>query len=614
MTKVKELINQGKFDEARLRLLELARITEDFTEFMDLSRLYKRIVATSANPQITKHIRVAILGSVSTELLETPLTLALEAFGFSSVLYRGNFNTQVWDMINSDSPLVEFRPHIVILVQSPQNILNWPEPGNDIEQVKKNVEDECNHLLNLCAQIHGHTNCDIILDNFHYPDVQPMGNMGAKIPWDESSFILRTNLALGEHAPAYVHISDVARLACRIGTDQWFDPRYWFHSKQPMSFGCVVVYIRNMARIIRAIYGRSAKCLVLDLDNTLWGGVVGDDGIDGIKVGQGNAVGEAFLAFQKYILKLKQRGVMLAVCSKNEEENAKAPFLSRSDMVLKLDDFVAFKANWNTKPDNLQDIALELNIGLDSLVFVDDNPAERVHVKKRLPEVKVVELTDDPAEYPRILDRTGWFEAVTLTKEDRQKTEQYRDNKKRLRLRESVSDYNEYLRGLKQKASVRPFEARYFDRITQLINKSNQFNLTTKREHRSDIESYARDENMLTRYVTLTDIFGDNGLISVFYARKSADIFKIEQWLMSCRVLNRTVEQLLLNIIASEAKKSGAKALEGLYIPTKKNKLVEKHYEKLGFKQVETHSDGSTSWRLELENFEPLTTWIEYDE
>nr|WP_254429629.1 HAD-IIIC family phosphatase [Ruegeria atlantica] len=373
----------------------------------------------------------------------------------------------------------------------------------------------------------------------------------------------------------------------------------------------MIPLVRDTAGIIAAIYGKTSKCIVLDLDNTLWGGVVGDDGVNGIKVGQGNAEGEAFLAFQNYLLELKARGILLAVASKNEEANARAPFDTLDDMALKFADFVSFKANWGPKPDSIAAIAKELNIGLDAIVFVDDNPAERALVRQSLPEVRVLELGDDPAEYPYLLSRSGWLETIEITSEDRRKSEQYAANSARTELAESAVDYDGYLRSLNQKAVIRPFEPEHLDRITQLINKTNQFNLTTQRMTRSEVEALAASDTALTAYMRLKDTFGDNGLISVAAGTVDGDTLTIDLWLMSCRVFKRGAEFAMANYLMQEAARRGISHVRGIYRPTAKNGLVETLYADLNFEKDGVTEDGVTTWSRTLAGFEPFPVRIE---
>jgi FkbH-like protein len=350
----------------------------------------------------------------------------------------------------------------------------------------------------------------------------------------------------------------------------------------------------------------------VDLDNTLWGGVIGDDGLDGIVLGQGSALGEAFVAFQEYLHQLSRRGVILAVCSKNDEANALSPFENHPEMVLKRSHFAAFVANWADKATNLRNIAQRLNIGLDSLVFVDDNPFERNLVRTELPVVAVPELPEDPAHYARCLADAGYFESARITAEDLARTEQYRANIERESLRSSVTDLSTYLESLKMEMQATPFDEIGLGRITQLINKTNQFNLTTRRYSEQEVAAIMSEPNTITLQVRLTDKLGDNGMISVVIAKptEQEDELTIDTWLMSCRVLGRQVEHAVLNILADAAMRSGYRYLKGEFKPTAKNTLVKDHYEKLGFEPAGTGEAGQTSWRLSLKKFSPFPTFI----
>lgn len=599
-----------KSQMAALAWSDIARESWQTTDYSEVSRLRRRSKRCPTKPPAARTIRLAVVGGATLDWMIEPLILYLETLGIDVHAYVGAFNTFALDMLDSDSPLARFQPEVVFLACTPFDIGVWPKRGNSLAEVERLADDACQSWLRFCESVHSHSGCDVVVNNFPPLDTRPLGNLACKLPWDRNSFLCRVNLRLGERAPSYVHFNDVDSLASALGSDRWFDARLWRHAKQPVSFDCLIPYVQSAARVIGAIYGRSAKCLVLDLDNTLWGGVVGDDGVDGIAIGEGDGVSEAFKAFQEYVLCLKERGVMLAVCSKNDEANAKAPFLRRAEMPLKLDDFVAFKANWEPKPDNLRQIAAELNIGLDSMVFVDDNPAEREHVRRRLPQVRVLEITDDPADYPRLLDAAGWFETVAISTEDGQRTEQYQANAARQTLSDTLEDYSAYLAALQQKAVIRPFEEAWLDRITQLTNKSNQFNLTTRRLSRSEHEELARSPDVITAYVRVADRFGDNGLIGVFVGRIVNDELHIAQWLMSCRVLKRGVEQSLCNYIAARCRERGIQRLRGTYIPTEKNALVVDHYRGLGFAASGEEPDGTTHWTLDLTSFQPFVTSI----
>jgi FkbH-like protein len=410
-------------------------------------------------------------------------------------------------------------------------------------------------------------------------------------------------------APPFVHLNDVAALVERRGLDRYFDIRLWHEAKQPVAPDAIPELARNTAAIVGAILGRSRKCLVVDLDNTLWGGVVGDLGVDGIVLGEGSGVGEAFKAFQIHLKAMKDRGVLLAVSSKNDERLALKPFAEHPEMVLKRDDFVAFRANWDPKSDNLREIARELNIGLDALVFADDNPAEREEVRQALPQVVVPELSADPADYPMIIDATRCFEVSSVTEEDRRRSGMYRLQSQRGELLNTTRNLAEFLASLDMRAVIRPFEPVSFARITQLVNKTNQFNLTTRRLTGAQVEALASDPACLTRTVRLEDRFGDHGLVSVLFGRIEAATLTLDGWLMSCRVLNRGVEQLVLNDVVSAARQLAVTQVVGSYIPTDRNGLVKHLYRDLGFAAVDDR-EGTTTWRLDLQHFTPLQTFV----
>jgi FkbH-like protein len=609
MSSLKELLDHDRLDEAWHALRDQARSESDFTSYLKLCQYHRKLLARSPS-RATKTIKLAILGGATTDILEAPLSLALESFNLTATIFRADYNSYAEEMLNPASATAQFKPDVALLVITPANIPSWPNPGDSLEAVQKKVREVADHWLGLCRKLHEHTRCEIVINNFHPLPTRPHGNLAAKLPWDHNNFLRRVNTDLGDRAPAYVHINDVDALAAHHGLPRFFDQRYWFHAKQPVSFDCLVPYVRNTARIVGALFGRTAKCLVLDLDNTLWGGVIGDDGLDGIKLGEGDALGEAYKSFQQYVLQLKHRGILLAVCSKNDESNALLPFDKHPESLLKRSDFVAFKASWDGKPDNLRAIAKELNIGLDSLVFVDDNPAERQHVRQRCPEITVIDLPEDPAAYARALDDAAPFEVTAISDDDRLRSQQYLANASRRDAIESAGDYDAYLASLNQRATISPFVPPDLDRITQLINKSNQFNLTTLRLTRSQVEQFMNDDAAVALTVRLTDTFGDNGLISVFIGVKQNDALRIDLWLMSCRVLKRGVEKILLNHAAHRAQQMGLTQLTGAYLPTPKNALVKDHYRSLGFTLTREDPAGATHWTLDLRNYKPLTVPI----
>ena len=365
------------------------------------------------------------------------------------------------------------------------------------------------------------------------------------------------------------------------------------------------LYSDHLARLIGALYGRSRKCLVLDLDNTVWGGVLGDDGLANIVLSNGDPTGEAFLEVQRAALDLHSRGVILAVCSKNDDATARAAFREHPEMLLKETHIATFQANWDDKPRNLQTIANTLNLGLEALVLFDDNPAERELVRRELPAVAVAELPDDPAFFARTLLSAGYFESIQFTNEDRRRNQQYQANGLRADLAAQATDLSGYLRSLDMTIDFRPFTPLDRQRITQLVNKTNQFNVTTRRYTETQIKNLEEDPNAITLQVRLTDRFGDNGVIGAIICRQQALDWHIDTWLMSCRVLKRQVEHAVLNKLVEEARRRGIAALVGTYIPTDRNGLVRDLFAALGFAKTASTEDPDC-WRLAVECFVPF--------
>ena len=402
-----------------------------------------------------------------------------------------------------------------------------------------------------------------------------------------------------------VLLVDTATLAENVGIAQWHDPVYWNMAKLPFSPNMIPLYADYVARIFSAARGKSSKCLVLDLDNTCWGGVIGDDGMEGISIGQGDPLGEAHLSVQQAALDLRERGIILAVCSKNNDDIARMPFKEHPDMLLRENHIAVFQANWIDKATNLEAIAETLNIGLDSLVFLDDNPAERAQVRQALPMVRVPELPDEPALYARTLLSAGYFESIQFTQDDQNRAEQYQANAKRKQLQAGSRNLDDYLKSLDMILVFSHFDTNGRQRIVQLINKTNQFNLTTRRYSESDIIEFENDPETITLTARLTDKFGDNGVVAVLVGRciNENDV-EIDTWLMSCRVLGRRVEKALLYEFGLLAKQKNKQSLIGTYIKTERNELVEKHYKNMKFELIEQTPDRS-SWHLELANHNP---------
>jgi FkbH-like protein len=441
------------------------------------------------------------------------------------------------------------------------------------------------------------------------------GSYDRFVPGAPSRVIARLNDRLCEAAAEdRVLLLDIARASQRDGIDAWFDSGRWFQGKLEIAPQAAPQYGDLLSRILSAQRGLSKKCLVLDLDNTLWGGVIGDDGIDGIVLGEGSAIGEAHLGLQRYAKQLRDRGVILAVCSKNDAGIAEAAFNDHPEMVLRRSDIAALLANWNDKTENLKAIAMRLNIGLDSLVFVDDNPVERERIRHSLPMIAVPELPEDPAQYVRCLADAGYFEAVAFTSEDRDRARQYAENAEREALLESAQSMDEFLRGLKMSVVFSPFTAVDHTRIVQLINKTNQFNTTTRRYTSEEIAHITKMPNALTLQFRLVDRIGDNGLVSTMILRPTQDredALEIENWVMSCRVFGRQLEFEAMNIAVEAARARGVRALMADYIPTSKNNVISALYPALGFSAAnQAVPIGVTRWFLNIADYMTLETHI----
>jgi FkbH-like protein len=451
--------------------------------------------------------------------------------------------------------------------------------------------------------IHGKTQA--ILQTIPTPPQWLFGSFDRRVRGTSRSVIDEANrriVLLAEETGSY--LLDVASLAERAGTDLWFDPIQWATYKLPFSAECFPAYADLLGRLLGAIRGKARKCLVLDLDNTIWGGVIGDDGLEGICIGQGTARGECFVSIQQTALDLRQRGVMLAVCSKNTDEIARGPFRHNADMLLRENHIAVFQANWIDKPSNLKAIAAELNIGLDALVLLDDNPAERAQVRAALPAVAVPELPQDPSWYAWMLMAAGYFEAISYSNEDRLRIESYTADAKRAEVRAQAHDLGDYLQSLQMSISFAPFDRAGRQRITQLINKTNQFNLTTRRYTEAEIATMEDDESIFTLQVRLRDRFGDLGVIGIAICRPDEDngVWQIDTFLMSCRVLGRKVENAILARIVEGAQHRNVRRLIGAYLPSTKNGIVQDLYKNLGFLPL-NHSSGCHTYVLRVAEF-----------
>jgi FkbH-like protein len=592
--------------------IEAAAVVRLAATAMDLDQLrrFAKLIRTAKTALVETGITPLTLGLVGSHTLDY-LPDALIGTGLRHGLLIETVSVPYGQMIQSvldpAGPLAVARPDAILVSLDPQ-ALGLARPQLDAATASAVVDGAIAQTLALRDGIRSVIGATPVFQTIPSPATALFGGLDARFGGTARAMIEAFNRRLADEVTGSGDLLvDIAFAAAQFGLERWHDPRGWHNAKLPFSLEAAPLHADHVARLLGALKGKSRKCLVLDLDNTVWGGVIGDDGLEGIKLGQGNGVGEAFLAIQQLAIDLRARGIILAVCSKNEESNARSPFREHREMLIKEEHIAAFVANWTDKATNLRSIAKTLNIGTDALVFLDDNPAEREIVRRELPEVAVPEIGDDPALYPERLSRAGYFEAITFADEDRLRADMYQANSARLQAASLVTNIADYLRSLDMVLTARPFEPQTRARIAQLVNKSNQFNLTTKRYSEADISSLEVDPDKFTLQLRLADTFGDNGMISVIIFDRAEDVWRCDTWLMSCRVLGRRVEEAALAIIAAAATAEGVARLEGAYLPSAKNGLVASHFEKLGFQKAAEETDGSTFWTLSLFDYQPPT-------
>jgi FkbH-like protein len=597
---LKDEIKRGHADHAAEVFPRLLIPGLDYTTAVSLCRILKQIRNTQ--PALKRTPKIAVLGSVTTHQLVELLDLHLQSGRIDAEFYEADYGTINQEFLDPTSGLRRFQPDFVVICTSWRDLKSRPTLTDGRDEVARQVNAEVASWSTLWRVAGEDLHCQVIQSNFAAPPWRTLGNLDARHPAGFSRFISLVNHALADNAPPDVTIHDVDRLAAETGRWQWGDERFFYQAKLPCSPEQLVDYSHSLAALLLAQLGAGRKCLVLDLDNTLWGGVIGDDGLGGIRLGQGDPESEAFAAFQHYVKSLGDRGVMLAVCSKNDEKIAREVFEKHPEMVLRLEDISCFVANWDDKATNLARIADQLNIGLNSLVFFDDNPAERSIVRRLQSQVAVPEVPDDPSYRIRALDRHRYFEALAISREDLKRRDFYRANSERQALESSAASLDEFLHSLNMQARIEPVVALNVERTVQLINRSNQFNLTTKRYTIADVLEFAASPNWITKTISLKDRFGDNGLISILLARIEPDALVIDTWLMSCRVLKRGVEAMILNHLVADAKARGVNRVVGDYFPTSKNNLVREHYQTLGFTRIAGEESGYTRWELRVDN------------
>lgn len=597
---IKEEIAEGRVESAARAIRTAVQPDLDLQSSLNLHRLIGRL--GDAAPEPARRIRVAVVSSYTADPITQLIELNLFARDVRAEVYRADYGVLRQEILDPSSGLYSFKPDYLLLTPSWRDIVHLPKPGDGGERARELIRTEVADWLRLWEIAHERLGCEVIQDTFVQPAWRALGNRELQDPVSLGGTIRRLNIALADEAPSYVVLHDTEHLSASTGHWSWSDTRFFHVAKLPCAPASQVDYSHSIASLVTAKLGLSKKCLVLDLDNTLWGGVIGDDGLEGIRLGQGEAEGEAFVAFQEYVKRLKDRGVVLAVCSANDEKNAKEAFEKHPGMVLTLEDISCFVANWGSKADNIRTIAETLSLGLDSFVFFDDDAMQRSLVRRHVPEVEVPEVPSDPADYVRTLDKHRYFQVVSISAEDLVRTESYKANAKRIRLRESTETMDDFLASLEMRERTIPIGPMEVERSAQLINRSNQFNLTTRRRTLSELKAIIEDESWLTRCVFLTDRFGDNGLISVLLAHRDGAVLEIDTWVMSCRVLRRGVELHLWNCLVGEARRMGIERIVAEYLPTSKNGLVQDHYRKLGLDLVESDDTGRTKWECRVKD------------
>lgn len=542
-----------------------------------------------------KNIKVAVLGDNATQFLVQAIRATGYDYGFNISIFEADFNQIERQVFDQTSELYEFKPEIVILFQSSHKLLGKYNKM-PIEDYSQLADKQIDLISNLYSTITENLNARVIYYNYTEINDAVFGNYANKTPSSFLFQIRKLNFKLMEFASNETNffICDLSTIQNSFGKKNVFHTSIYVNTDMVLSTEVLPAIASITLDLIASMNGKIKKCLVLDLDNTMWGGIIGDDGIENIQLGN-LGIGKAFSEFQYWVKKLKNRGIILAVCSKNTESVAKEPFEKHPDMVIRLEDIAVFVANWENKADNIRYIQSVLNIGFDSMVFLDDNPFERNLVRENISEITIPELPEDPADYLEYLYELNLFETVSFSNEDIERTKLYKVEAERTITQKSFTNEDDFLKSLNMLSVVEPFNKYNTPRVAQLSQRSNQFNLRTVRYLESDIEKLSNSPDFHTFCFTLEDKFGDNGLICVIILNKeSNDTLFIDTWFMSCRVLKRGMENFVLNTISEYANNKNFKYLKGEFIPTAKNDMVKNHYENLGFLQSDT------SWILDV--------------
>lgn len=572
----------------------------DAEKILSKKKSFRRLLLGESSKTFLEK-KIAILGGETTQNIKLILELFLLNYGIKPLFYESEYNQYYEDGMFPNPELEAFAPDIIYVCTCIRNISNFPALADSKETVEQKLEAVSVKFQGLWNHLIEQYNCPIIQNNFEYPFFRLMGNKDASDFHGRVNFITMLNCQFYEYAQSHDNffICDVNYLSASYGLDKWSDPYYWHMYKYAVAVPAIPYLSFNVANIIKSIYGKNKKAFNLDLDNTLWGGIVGDDGADNLEIGQETPLAQTYSEFQEYIKLHKQLGVLLTINSKNDEKNALRG-LARPDSVLHKEDFVNIKANWNPKSINLAETAQEMALLPESYVFVDDNPAERAIISEQVPGAAVPEI-GEVEHYIQSIDKSGFFEVTSLSQDDLKRTEMYLDNAQRSQLEASFVNYEDYLKSLEMKGEIQSFIPAYMSRIAQLTNKSNQFNLTTKRYSQAEIEKVAADPDYVTLFGKLGDKFGDNGVVSIVIGKiggERRDELHMELWLMSCRVLKRDMEYAMMDELVEKAKAIGINKIVGYYYPTAKNAMVKEFYALQGFTKVSGDGEGNTIWEF----------------
>jgi FkbH-like protein len=577
----------GAYEDAAAKLRLALAQDAGYAFFARAEKLVRKLAASVGSN--LRQCRIAVLGS-STTSLTVPVLQALCLYDrIGAEIYEAPYGSIEQEIWNPESGLARFRPDIVMVLMHWRDLRLEAVTQNEQVWVSQFLEERKASWQRLSDSFP----CHIIQSSFDHPASEAYGQLSSVLPGGRARVIDLLNLRLREEAPANVSILNLAAAQREVGTTQWEDELAWTRYRQHPATEALPSLARACMSHVRSVLGLSRKVLVTDLDNTLWKGVIGEDGLDGIGVGPGSPDGEAHLNLQRYMLDLKRRGILLAVCSKNNFEDAQLPFLQHPHMALRLEDFAAFRANWEDKASNLRAMARDLSLGLDSFVFLDDNPLEREWVRSQLPEVAVVELGSSPFQYLRQLDRGRYFEALSQSGEDLARADQYRVEAQRNSLRVASASLDEFLRKLDLTASVEPITARNLARVTQLVNKTNQFNVTTRRYTDAQVRALAEDPQGWAAAFQMSDRMGSYGLIGVLCCRPAdgGGTWEIDTWLMSCRTLGRQMEKFMFDRLVEAAIERAVVRIVGVYRPSAKNGLVKNLYDQMGFRRSDEDGD-----------------------